>query len=382
ALTQHKCPGFYKMLRHLVRSDGALIKKPPSWWRNNPDCSLELAKSIVSFFDSDAVADPDGVDSGHIASTQDVCPTYGLANIGNSCYFNSALQLLFRVYGCAIKNLSNKEPEDSTTVKLLARLVQHVREPGPWGRASKTNDDLHTLLYAVQNLNREARTMFALYRQASSSSVATHILSLIEFASLRLSPPHYFTSVPMETSGDDQWKVFRADHPFEFTQNQCGQLKTEIFCAACKASGFAQPAFSGFSSLSIPASAAHLRNVQDAIFLWGRDGTPLTNMVLERCNHCKATGTWRQRHCISRFPATGVLLVTINREYHDSNGQARKWDDGVTLPATVIFPGERCAEFAVEPVARHSGRRPLPLRRSPRRWRFYCSERWLSEDEC
>lgn len=288
------------------------------------------------------------------------CPITGLDNIGNSCYFNSALQLLFRVYGNHFMQLAKSDTQKTHTqvvsaeMRLLATLVRHVRgEARGW---SSSSSDLHALLSAVQRLNPEARTKFQTGRQSDSSSIATHILSLIEVSFRQLPTPYYFMRAPMVSSGDAQWAAFCAEHNFMFTQAQCGQVKTEIVCD-CSGPGFEPPDFSGFSSLSISASAANLRNVQDAVDLWGKDGTPLTTNKPIRCTWCGEKEDWRQRNIISRFPATGVLLVTINREYHDHNGMAKKWSDGVELPATVTFYGEGGVEYEVEPVATciHSG---------------------------
>lgn len=238
----------------------------------------------------------------------------------------------------------------------LGRLVRHVRGEGEGIARSDLNNLLSGLLRAVQNLSPEAREKFAAYRQSDSSSAAIHILMLIEVESLRLPLPYCFTSVPLETSGVEQWAAFCVEHKCLFTQAQCGQLKTEIFCS-CGASGFAPPAYSGFSSLSIPASTKDLHNIQHAVDMWGMGGVLIGDAQHKVCPHCKTTGEWRQRRSISRFPATRVLLVTINREYHDNYGRARKWNDGVTLPATVKFPGEKGAVFDVEPLATciHSG---------------------------
>jgi ubiquitin C-terminal hydrolase len=310
-------------------------------------------------------------------------PSNGLANIGNSCYFNSAVQLLCRVYGSAFVELAKDRPEwmeleatkprerngmttscrivsplhdvaikQDATMRLLSKLVLHVR--GEARLADAAAQDLRKLLSDVQRLNPEAAEKFANGRQSDSSSMATHLLTLIEVSARGLRPPQYFASETLESSSDQQWRAFCLAHPCMFTQAQCGQLTTEISCEACDGPGFAPPAFSGFSALSIPASTEGLRNVQAAVNAWGNGGTRLQDIPF-RCR-CGAA-LWRQRRRISRFPATGVLLVTINREYHDERGRAIKWPGGVVLPATVTFPGVGGVMFDTVPVAAcvHSG---------------------------
>lgn len=273
-------------------------------------------------------------------------PEHGIANAGNSCYFGSAVQLLTRVYGDDLVALGDSKQD---ALVHLANLVQHVRG----SRRLKSNgyDEVGRVIGAVCGLNDEALKKFGFCRQADSSSAASYLMYLIDNLQRQTpSPKYYFQSVQQESSASEQWDAFCTEHPAPFTQKQCGQYVTESRCLKCNATVGEPPLYTGFAMITVDASAVELRHVQDAVDRWSNCVTTSSHCSEEPCRSC---GTVESKRCrrITRFPATGALLVTINREYHDHQGVARKHHGGLDVPDTVTFTGTNEEPIPVQLVA-------------------------------
>jgi ubiquitin C-terminal hydrolase len=279
-------------------------------------------------------------------SPDDKLPT-ALANLGNTCWLNSALQSIFRIQELKDYFLSDKYKSDINNtpeaefVEAFASLFKLLLN----GHTAIRPKTIHRLFSKFCD-------SFSGMGQHDSSEAIVKILEILHTG---LS---YKARIELQDGPSDQLKIqsivaFKASHEKSYSfivQLFFGQLISRTTCGSCNSISIK---FDPFNLLSIPINDQTDKLV-DCINLYVKEEQMDTQNMLF-CKKCNALCLGKIQKRVYRRPI--ILWLSLNR----FNYQGRKIDKNISFPFKCKFPSlfenksDKTVTYELFAVVNHSG---------------------------
>ena len=238
---------------------------------------------------------------------------HGLANLGNSCYLNSAIQALahttaFRNYFGTTAWESNRHPDrkGEQLVVATADLVRQLQEPGtkPLMPVGFTRAFITFAHEINEDIRPGAQADAAEAIQILLDGLHTHLARMVR---MDISgKPRRTDQVDMLKSLES-WATYFQKEYSQLIQDFYGQTQTRVVCDRC---GSSSTRYEPWSVLKVPIPGAE------------QPGAPIPSLkeclaaAMETdtiddyaCDGCKNKGSAKMYHAISRFPPTLILSI-------------------------------------------------------------------------
>lgn len=288
---------------------------------------------------------------------------HGLANLGNTCYLNSAIQALrhaapFAAYFGTEAWRAHEHPKrkDASLAIATADLVTSLRSDG--NRILIPHTFVMAFIAAAQNANNEIR----LGAQADAAEAIQILLDALHMQQARAvnmtvkgarKEPEYVEYIKSLNA----WSTFFQKEYSPLVDSFYGQTQTRVVCGAC---GAVSTRYEPWSMLKLPIPGAETAGAP-APTLQDCFREQFAKEVLEdyACDACKARGRSDIYHAISRMP--DQLIVSLKRfTNRGSKVHARIAynPDSVDLAELLAWPhiqGLRTAHYRVNATIEHLG---------------------------
>ena len=288
---------------------------------------------------------------------------HGLANIGNTCYLNSAIQALrhaapFAAYfGTeAWRAHEHKDRKDAALVTATADLVAELQSDG--NRVVIPHTFVTAFIAAAQSANDEIR----LGAQADAAEAIQILLDALHTqqarpVSMTIKGTHKAPAYVEYIKSLKAWSTFFQKEYSPLVASFYGQTQTRVVCGAC---GAVSTRYEPWSMLKLPIPGAETAGAP-APNLQACFREQFANEVLEdyACDECETRGRSDIYHAISRMP--DHLIVSLKRfTNRGSKVHARIAynPDSVDLAELLAWPhiqGLRTAHYRVYATIEHLG---------------------------
>jgi ubiquitin C-terminal hydrolase len=301
----------------------------------------------------------------------------GIANLGNTCYMNSALQCgivaceplaNFFLSEAYLRDLS--VPAQESVAKSIAWLIEEIRNPEnrnaiypnmvksriddnlPRFRGTDQNDCSEFLIELLEVLHMELGGL----KPSRSISILTRSVSSVAAMNGSIAGKSV-TSINWRSKGDQWWQAHRKRENSYIRKLFEGAIRSVMTCYKC---GGVSARFEAFTSLILPLNADSYNQTLDDLL---NDLFRPEELDDISCDYCGRKQKFHREMDLWRLPP--FLILTVSRFSFDYRAMARKLTNFVNYPTNEPFsleallakeaPLQEYTDYELYAVVEHEG---------------------------
>ena len=311
----------------------------------------------------------------------------GIANLGNTCYMNAALQCgivaceplaIYFLTEAYLRDLTVAPPESVS--KSIGWLLDEIRNPEtrnaiypnmiksridakiPRFRGTDQNDcsefliELLEVLHAELNVSCKSDPASLQRRSSSSVSMLTRSASSVAAMSGSIAGKS-ISSINWRSKGEQWWQAHRQKENSYIRKLYEGAIRSVMTCYKC---GGVSARFEAFTSLILPLNAESFNQTLDDLV---HDLFRPEEFDGISCEYCQRKQKFHREIDVWKLPP--YLIMTVSRFSFDYRSVARKLTNFVNYPVTDSFglealvakeaPPQEFSEYELYAVVEHEG---------------------------